>query len=121
MNFPDGFLELPVEVLAGLDQAEPFLGSLDTVIPPVRAGYRTNHLHACGQPSRNQSVSDGFGVFLALCRCDDLDEVWDGEAPLDRLAYKYLGQEKYPFRQPGQIRVMLKVTPEKINEIGTNG
>jgi PPOX class probable F420-dependent enzyme len=40
---------------------------------------------------------------------------------IDRLAYKYLGQEKYPFRQPGQIRVMLKVTPEKINEIGTDG
>jgi PPOX class probable F420-dependent enzyme len=40
---------------------------------------------------------------------------------IDRLAYKYLGQEKYMFRQPGQIRVMVKVTPEKINEIGTNG
>jgi hypothetical protein len=82
MKFPDGFLELLIEVLTRFDQAEPFLGSFDTVIPPVGAGYRTNHLHAGGQTFRDQSMGNGVGVFLALCCCDDLDEVWDGEAPL---------------------------------------
>ena len=82
MNRSYCILELSVEVLAGLDQAEPFLGCFDTLIPPVRAGYWTDHLHAGGQTLRDQSLGNGVGVFLAFCRCDDLDEVWDGEAPL---------------------------------------
>ncbi len=31
---------------------------------------------------------------------------------IDRLAKKYLGQETYPFRQEGQIRVTVRVVPE---------
>ena len=37
---------------------------------------------------------------------------------IDRLAFKYLGQEKYPFHQPGETRVILKITPDRINEQG---
>lgn len=27
---------------------------------------------------------------------------------------KYLGEETYPFRQPGEQRVMLRIEPEKV-------
>jgi len=37
---------------------------------------------------------------------------------IDALAKKYLGVESYPFRQPGQVRVKVTITPEHINEIG---
>lgn len=37
---------------------------------------------------------------------------------IDRLAFKYIGQEKYPSRQPGEVRVTLKIAPEKINAVG---
>ena len=37
---------------------------------------------------------------------------------IDALAQKYLGVEKYPFRQPGQVRVKVTIAPEHINEIG---
>jgi PPOX class probable F420-dependent enzyme len=37
---------------------------------------------------------------------------------IDRLAKKYLNVETYPFRRPEEIRVTLKILPEKINEIG---
>ena len=37
---------------------------------------------------------------------------------LDRLAKKYLNEETYPFRRPEEVRVTLKILPEKINEIG---
>lgn len=37
---------------------------------------------------------------------------------IDALALKYLGQEKYPFRRPGAVRLILKLTPERIREIG---
>jgi PPOX class probable F420-dependent enzyme len=31
---------------------------------------------------------------------------------IDKLAKKYLGQDKYPFRAPGEQRVILKIEPE---------
>lgn len=33
---------------------------------------------------------------------------------IDRLAKKYLGQDKYPWRSPGEKRVILKIRPEKV-------
>ena len=32
------------------------------------------------------------------------------DAHIDAMARKYLGQDKYPFRQPGEVRVLYKVT-----------
>jgi PPOX class probable F420-dependent enzyme len=37
---------------------------------------------------------------------------------IDELAKKYLNEDTYPFRRPEEVRVTLKVLPEKINEIG---
>jgi len=36
---------------------------------------------------------------------------------VDQLAKKYLGVEKYPYSQPGEVRVIFKILPEKIFEI----
>jgi PPOX class probable F420-dependent enzyme len=33
------------------------------------------------------------------------------DAHIDRLAKKYLGQDKYPFRQPGEVRVLYEIEP----------
>ena len=33
---------------------------------------------------------------------------------IDKLAKKYLGQDKYPFRAPGERRVMFKIEPEYV-------
>jgi len=32
---------------------------------------------------------------------------------IDAMAKKYLGQDKYPFRQPGEVRVLYKIEPER--------
>jgi PPOX class probable F420-dependent enzyme len=37
---------------------------------------------------------------------------------IDALAKKYLGVDQYPFRRPGQQRIILKVQPERIHTIG---
>ena len=37
---------------------------------------------------------------------------------IDQLAKKYLNVEAYPFRRPEEVRVTLKILPDKINEIG---
>ncbi len=37
------------------------------------------------------------------------------EEHIDALAKKYLGKDTYPFRQPGERRVKVRVTPESVN------
>ncbi len=37
---------------------------------------------------------------------------------IDQLAKKYLNEDTYPFRRPEEVRVTLKILPERINEIG---
>ena len=37
---------------------------------------------------------------------------------IDQLANKYLGVDSYPFRNPEEIRITLKIAPERISAIG---
>lgn len=41
-----------------------------------------------------------------------------GDAHIDRLAKKYLGQDRYPYRQPGEVRVIYKIAPERVSGMG---
>jgi PPOX class probable F420-dependent enzyme len=36
------------------------------------------------------------------------------DAHIDKMAKKYLGQDKYPFRAPGERRVIVKIEPEHV-------
>ena len=40
------------------------------------------------------------------------------DAHIDSLAKKYLGQDKYPFRQPGEVRVIYEVEPKSVQASG---
>jgi PPOX class probable F420-dependent enzyme len=40
------------------------------------------------------------------------------DAHIDSLARKYLGKDKYPFAQPGEVRVMYEIEPRGINTMG---
>lgn len=40
------------------------------------------------------------------------------DAHIDALAKKYLGQDSYPYRQPGEQRVIVRVTPEFVHSYG---
>ncbi len=47
------------------------------------------------------------------------DITQDGAAShIDKMAKKYLGQDKYPFAQPGEQRVLYKIEPVKIHTMG---
>jgi PPOX class probable F420-dependent enzyme len=41
-----------------------------------------------------------------------------GDAHIDRLAKKYLGQDRYPYRQPGEVRVIYTIAPEHVSGMG---
>ncbi len=40
------------------------------------------------------------------------------DAHINAMAKKYLGQDVYPFRQPGEQRVIYKIAPERVSKNG---
>lgn len=37
---------------------------------------------------------------------------------INRMAKKYLGVDTYPYRRPGEVRILLKVQPERVRTYG---
>ena len=37
---------------------------------------------------------------------------------INKLSQKYLGKPLYPFRQPGEVRVLYKIEPQKVSSMG---
>jgi PPOX class probable F420-dependent enzyme len=40
------------------------------------------------------------------------------DAHIDRMAKKYLNQDKYPFRTPSEVRVLVSIEPTKVHATG---
>ena len=40
------------------------------------------------------------------------------DAHIDRLAKKYLGQDRYPHRRAGEVRVTYKIAPQRVSGMG---
>lgn len=56
---------------------------------------------------------------IAMVRGRVVDITTQGADQLiDQLAQKYLGQDKYPWHRPDEVRVTLKIAPEKIDAQG---
>jgi hypothetical protein len=43
------------------------------------------------------------------------------EEQIDRLAKKYLGEDKYPWRNPAEERVRVRIRPERVEATGLDG
>lgn len=43
------------------------------------------------------------------------------DAHIDSLAKKYLGKDEYPWRNAAETRVIIRITPEKIDSTGIDG
>lgn len=56
--------------------------------------------------------------YLALRgRVEEITEA-GADAHIDFLAKKYLGQDRYPYRQPGEVRVIYRIRPERVSSMG---
>jgi PPOX class probable F420-dependent enzyme len=42
----------------------------------------------------------------------------NADAHIDKLAKKYMGVDRYPGRRPGEVRVIVKVLPERVQGMG---
>ena len=52
------------------------------------------------------------GRVVEMVEGDEADQM------IDRLAKKYMGEEKYPWRKPGEVRVLVRIQPESVSEMG---
>jgi PPOX class probable F420-dependent enzyme len=50
-------------------------------------------------------------------RVADMTEA-GADAHIDKMAKKYIGKDKYPWRGPNEVRVLVKVAPEKVHTMG---
>lgn len=58
---------------------------------------------------------------MATIRGRAIELTHDGaDAHIDKLAKKYLGQDTYPFRQPGEQRVLVRIEPEHVATYGVD-
>lgn len=114
-------------------------GHLATVMPdgspqvtPVWCDYDGTHIRvntAKGRVKdknmrRNKKVaitiSDPENSYRYLAVRGEVAEITEqgADAHIDLLTKKYLGKEKYPYRQPGEIRVLYKIRPERVSTMG---
>jgi PPOX class probable F420-dependent enzyme len=111
--------------------SEPQLAHLATVeedgtphVTPVWVDTDGEHIvfnTAKGRVKYNNIVRTPMVAVSVVDKGDDYRTLWvKGRAELveegadehiDRMAQKYLGQETYPFRKPGEQRVIVRVTP----------
>jgi len=71
-------------------------------------------------PRVSVSISDPENPYRYLEVRGKVSEVTENgaDAHIDKMAKKYLDKDKYPFRQPGEVRVIFKITPEKTSSNG---
>ena len=66
------------------------------------------------------SIQDPDNAYRYLAVRGKVDDITEegADAHIDSLAKKYLGKDKYPFRGPGEERVIYKIRPEKVSTMG---
>ena len=125
-QIPDAFLDL-------LQQKKAF-ANLATVMPdgspqvtPVWFDYSGGKIHVNTAKGRVKArvLHEGSPVALAIMDPDNpyryiqirgrVARVQEGaDAHIDSLAKKYLGQDKYPYRKPGEVRIMYEIEPTSV-------
>jgi PPOX class probable F420-dependent enzyme len=66
------------------------------------------------------SAQDPETPYRYLAMSGEVVEITEegADAHIDSLAKKYLGKDKYPFRGPGEVRVIYKIRPVNVHTMG---
>jgi PPOX class probable F420-dependent enzyme len=66
------------------------------------------------------AIQDPDNPYRYLAVRGHVEEVSEAgaDAHIDSLAKKYLGQDRYPYRQPGEVRVIYRIRPERVSTMG---
>jgi PPOX class probable F420-dependent enzyme len=82
---------------------------------------RTKHRNVSTDPRVAVSVIDFSNPYrMVAIRGKVIEQINGKEADqhIDKLAKKYLGEDKYPRRRPGEERVLLRIKPEHVAQMG---
>jgi PPOX class probable F420-dependent enzyme len=86
----------------------------DDVIFNTAVG-RAKERHLRADPRVSVSVLDPDDAFHYVSVSGKAKLETEGaDARIDDLAKKYLGVQTYPFRQPGEQRITVRITPDKV-------
>ncbi|MGH9800934.1 MAG: PPOX class F420-dependent oxidoreductase [Blastocatellia bacterium] len=127
---PENYLDLfNKKVFAGLATLMP---NGSPQVTPVWIDYDGENVvfnTATGRQKDKNLQADGH-VSLALVDPDNpyrylevrgtvVERTTEGaDDHINKMAKKYLGQDVYPFRQPGEVRVIYKIKPERTSSMG---
>lgn len=66
------------------------------------------------------SIQDPDNPYRYLAIRGNINEITEdgADAHIDALAKKYLDKDRYPFRAPGEVRVIYKIRPDKVSAVG---
>ncbi|MGO8865291.1 MAG: PPOX class F420-dependent oxidoreductase [Alphaproteobacteria bacterium] len=129
---------IPEKYLDLLEKKKAF-ASLATVMPdgspqvtPVWVDYKGGAIRVNTAKGRvkARNMKEGSRVALAILDPDNpyrhiqvrgrVKRVTEqgADAHIDSLAKKYLGQDKYPYRQPGEVRLIYEIEPVSTSVMG---
>ena len=61
-----------------------------------------------------QDPENPYRYLAVRGRVDEITET-GADAHIDTLTKKYLGQDRYPYRQPGEVRVMYRIRADRVS------
>ena len=117
---------------------KPVIASLATIMPdgqpqvnPVWCDYDGTYVRVNSAKGRvkDRNMRERPQVTLLLINPESVwhwievrgvvEEITEegAEAHIDALSKKYMGVDKFPYRQPGQVRVMYKIRPTRVNAV----
>lgn len=115
------FAHLGTVMKDGTPQVTPVWFSYDgTQVLLNSAKGRVKDRNMRARPHVALSIIDPDDAYRYLQIIGKITEITEqgADAHIDALAKKYMGQDTYPFRQPGEERVIYKVTPGKVQSMG---
>ena len=80
---------------------------------------RAKERHLRRDPRAALMVIDPEDAYRWLAVSGRAELTLDGaDAQIDKLAKKYVGKDTYPWRKPGERRITVRITPERVDAYG---
>jgi PPOX class probable F420-dependent enzyme len=101
-------------------------------VTPVWVDYDGSHVlvNSARGRRKDKNIATNSAVALSIMdpdnpyrylevrgRVSDITEV-GADAHIDKMAKKYMGVDRYPYRQPGEKRVLYKIEPSHTSSMG---
>ena len=101
-------------------------------VTPVWVDYDGNHIlvNSARGRRKDKNIEANRAVALSIQDPDNpyryleirghVEEITEEGADqhIDKMAKKYMGVDTYPYRQPGEVRVLYKIKPEHTSRMG---